>query len=82
MENEGCVDFIVLNKACPNDSFSLPKIDQIVNSIVGYKVLSFIDTYSIYNQIKMNLTCKEKNSIRYKPGTILLSSHALCAEKC
>lgn len=26
-----CVDFIELNKAYPNDSFVLPRIDQLVN---------------------------------------------------
>ena len=30
-----CVDFTDLNKACPNDSFPLPRIDQFVDSITG-----------------------------------------------
>lgn len=30
-----CVDFTDLNKACPNDKFSLPKIDQLVDSTAG-----------------------------------------------
>ena len=48
-----CVDFIDLNKACPKDSFPLPRINQIVDSIVGHKLLMFMDAFSGYNQIKM-----------------------------
>ena len=29
-----CVDFTDLNKACPNDPFSMPQIDQLVNATV------------------------------------------------
>ncbi|XP_062118739.1 uncharacterized protein LOC133832408 [Humulus lupulus] len=31
-----CVDFTILNIACPKDSFPLPWIDQLVDEIVGY----------------------------------------------
>ena len=48
-----CMDFIDLNKACPKDSFPLPRINQIVDSIVGHKLLMFMDAFSGYNQIKM-----------------------------
>ena len=48
-----CVDFTDLNKACPKDSFPLPRIDQLVNSTAGHKLLTFMDTFSRYNQIKM-----------------------------
>ena len=41
-----CVDFIDLNKACPKDSFPLPRINQIVDSIVGHKLLMFMDAFS------------------------------------
>ena len=48
-----CVDFTDLNKACPKDSFPLPRIDQLVDSTTGHKLLTFMDTFSGYNQIKM-----------------------------
>ena len=48
-----CVDFTDLNKACPKDSFPLPRIDQLVDSTAGHALLSFMDAYSGYNQIKM-----------------------------
>ena len=30
-----CVDFTDLNKACPKDSFPLPRIDHLVDSTAG-----------------------------------------------
>ena len=44
-----CVDFTDLNKACPKNSFPLPRIDQLVDSIAGHKLLTFMDTFSGYN---------------------------------
>ena len=49
-----CVDFTDLNKACPNDSFPLQKIDQLVDSTAGHSLLSFMDAFLGYNQIPMN----------------------------
>ena len=43
-----------LNKACPKDSYPLPKIDQLVDATTRYERISFPDAYSGYNQIKMN----------------------------
>ena len=48
-----CVDFTDLNKACPKDNFPLPRIDQLVDSTAGHKLLTFMDAFSGYNQIKM-----------------------------
>ena len=48
-----CVDFMDLNKTCPKDSFLLPRIDQLVDSIAGHRLLTFMDAFSRYNQIKM-----------------------------
>jgi len=49
-----CVDFIDLNKACLKDSYPLPNIDALVDSASGCKMLSFLDVFSGYNQIKMH----------------------------
>ena len=35
-----CVDFTNLNKACPKNSFPLPRIDQLVDFTVGHKLLT------------------------------------------
>ncbi|XP_071918741.1 uncharacterized protein [Coffea arabica] len=34
-----CVDFTDLNKACPKDCFSLPRIDRLLDSTVGFDIL-------------------------------------------
>jgi hypothetical protein len=47
------VDYTSLNKHCPKDPFLLPRIDQIIDSMVGCARLSFLDAYSGYNQIKL-----------------------------
>lgn len=44
-----CVDFTNVNRAFPKDSFPLPRIDQLVDSMAGHEFLSFIDMYSGYN---------------------------------
>ena len=56
-----CVDFINLNKACPKDSFPLLRINQLVDSTIGHKLLSFMDAFSGYNQILMDEEDQEKN---------------------
>ena len=38
-----CMDFTHLNKACPKDNYPLPWIDQMVDSTIGYKRMSFLD---------------------------------------
>ena len=43
-----CVDFTSLNKACPQDPFPLPHIDQIVDSTVECDLLCFLDAFSGY----------------------------------
>ena len=47
-----CIDFTNLNKACPKDSFPLLIIDQLVDSMVGHKLLTFMDAFSGYNQAR------------------------------
>ena len=47
------VDFRNLNKACPKDDFPLPHIDVLVDDIAGSALMSFMDAFSGYNQIKM-----------------------------
>ncbi|MCI36081.1 hypothetical protein A2U01_0057303, partial [Trifolium medium] len=51
-----------LNKACPKDSYPLPNIDKLVDNLAGYKLLSFMDAYSGYNQIPMYEGDKDKTA--------------------
>ncbi|XP_074362758.1 uncharacterized protein LOC141703043 [Apium graveolens] len=50
-----CVDYTNLNSACPKDSYPLPNIDQLIDATSGHVMLSFMDAFSGYNQVKMNL---------------------------
>jgi hypothetical protein len=48
-----CIDYTSLNKTCPEDPFSLPQIDQIMNSTSGYDLLCFLDAYSSVHKISL-----------------------------
>ena len=48
-----CVDLTDLNRACPKDSYPLPRINTMVDSTASHELLSFMDAFSRYNQIKM-----------------------------
>src|SRR5207237_729894 len=48
-----CIDYTDLNKACPKDPFGLPRTDQVVDYITGYKLLCFLDAYSGYHQVSL-----------------------------
>ena len=63
-----CVDFIDLNKACPKDSYSLPRIDTLVDSTARHQLLSFMDAFSAYNQIRMDESDQEKTSFVTSQG--------------
>ena len=63
-----CVNFTNLNRACPKDSYHLPRIDQLVDSTVGHQLLSFMDAFSRYNQIKMDKADQEKTSFITNQG--------------
>ena len=63
-----CVDFTDLNKACPKDSFPLLRIDQLVDSTTGQKLLTFMDAFSGYNQIRMAEEDQEKTSFITSQG--------------
>ena len=57
-----CIDFTDLNKACLKDSYLLPRVDVLVDSTAQHQLLSFMDAFSSYNQIKMDEADQEKIS--------------------
>ena len=63
-----CVDFTNLNRACPKDSYPLPWIDIMVDSTVRHELLSFMDAFSGYNQIKMEEDDQERISFVTSQG--------------
>ena len=63
-----CVDFTDLSKAYPEDSFPLPRIDQLMDSTAGHKLLTSMDAFSGYNQIKMAEEDQEKTTFITSQG--------------
>ena len=68
-----CVDFMDLNKACSKDSFPLPRIDQLVDSLARHQLLTFMDAFSGYKQIRMTEEDQEK--------TVFITSQGLYCYK-
>lgn len=48
-----CADYTDINRARLKDSYLLPNIDKLADNLVGYQFISFVDSYSGYNQIPM-----------------------------
>ncbi|RDX73894.1 Retrovirus-related Pol polyprotein, partial [Mucuna pruriens] len=63
-----CTDYTDLNKACPKDPYPLPSIDRLVDGVSGYALLSFMDAYSGYNQIRMHPQDEEKTAFITETG--------------
>ena len=63
-----CIDFTDVNKACLKDSFPLPRINLIVDATVGHELLSFMDAFSGYNQIRKDPDDQEKTSFMTGQG--------------
>ena len=57
-----CIDFTNLNRACPKDSYPLPRIDILVDLTARHRLLSFMDAFSRYNQIKLDKTGQQNTS--------------------
>ena len=57
-----CIDYTDLNKHCPKDPFGLPQIDEVVDSIAGCELLSFLNCYSGYHQISLKKEDQIKTS--------------------
>ena len=51
-----------LNRSSPKDDFPLTHIDVLVDNTAQYKVFSFMDGFSGYNQIKMAPEDMEKTT--------------------
>ena len=65
-----CGDFRNLNKCSLKDNYLLPKMDHILQRVVGAKRMSFLDGYSGYNQIDVAEEDREKNSIHNPMGNL------------
>ena len=57
-----CIDFMDLNKAFPKDNYPFPLINILVDSTTRHQLLSFMDAFSGYNQIKLDEADQKKIS--------------------
>jgi hypothetical protein len=64
-----CVDFTDLNKACKKDDFPLERVDKIVDDAANSEMLSLLDMFSGYHQIRVRKEDKEKTSFITPFGT-------------
>jgi hypothetical protein len=55
-----CINYTSLNKACLKDEYPLPRICQIVDSTSSCELLSFLDAYLGYHQIRLTIDDEEK----------------------
>ncbi|RDY02623.1 hypothetical protein CR513_13893, partial [Mucuna pruriens] len=63
-----CTDYTNLNKACPKDPYPMPSIDRLVDGASGFALLSFMDAYLGYNQIKMHPQDESKTAFIMDAG--------------
>ena len=68
-----CVDFINLNKVSLKDNYPLPKMDHILQKVVGSKRIYTMDRFSGYNHIKVLPEDQDMASFDTPWGTFMYS---------
>ena len=63
-----CVDYRMLNQRTVKDSFALPRIDEIFDSLHGAKYFSTLDMKSGYHQVEVEESHKERTA--FTVGTL------------
>jgi hypothetical protein len=58
-----CVDFIKFNVATKKDPYLLPSIDEVINTIAGHEVYTFLNDFSKYHQISKTLEDQYKTTL-------------------
>ena len=66
-----CVDFQNLNKVSMKDNYPLPKMDHILQKVVGAERISMLESFSGYNQIKVLPEDQEKTAFTTPWGTFM-----------
>jgi hypothetical protein len=64
-----CIDYRKLNAATMNDHFPLPFIDQMVEHLARHDYYCFLDGYSGYNQVPVDLEDQENTTFTCHFGT-------------
>ena len=63
-----CVDYTVLNSVTKSDSFTLPRIDELLDQLGESKYFSTIDLASGFWQIRLHPTAQEKTAFTTHQG--------------
>ena len=66
-----CVDFRNLNKVSLKDNYPLPKMDHILQRVVGSSRISLLDGFSGYNQILLQEEDQAKTTFTTPWGTFM-----------
>ena len=64
-----CIDYRKLNAGTRKDHFPLPFVDQMLERVARYEFYCFLDEYSGYNQIEIDLEDQEKTTFICPFGT-------------
>ncbi|GJZ20990.1 reverse transcriptase domain-containing protein [Tanacetum coccineum] len=64
-----CIDYRKLNDATRKDHFSLPFMDQMLERLAGNKYYCFLNGFSGYFQIPIDLQDQEKTTFTFPYGT-------------
>jgi hypothetical protein len=66
-----CVDFRNLNKCTLKGNYPLPKMDHILQKVVGANRISMMNGFSGYNQVAMHPDDREKTTFKTTLGTFM-----------
>jgi ribonuclease HI len=64
-----CVDFINLNIVCKNDNYLLPKMETLLQRVIGSGIISMRDEFSGYNHIRVKEEDRHKTTFITPWGT-------------
>ena len=66
-----CIGFRNLNRVSLKYNYTLPKLEHILQRVVGSQRLSMLDGFSGYNQILVHLEDQEKTTFTTPWGTFM-----------
>jgi hypothetical protein len=66
-----CVDFRKLNATTKKDPYLLPFMDEVINTIVGHEICTFLHKFSNYHQISIASKDQHKTTFVKNWGTFV-----------